>query len=341
MASLRQRGVAYHLYDPTTFPAASHLSFTINRDSRAAYLRQNDVVLCLNDITAVWDRSNAIIPPIAQVKKNLHSYIAAESQTFLEGLYYLLPEAFWIPDPISARTARLKFWQLQLAAELGFTIPDTYVGNDPAIAATLIENHEALALKVIHRKYLEYELTPLDKLKKFFYDFRYRGMLRQYADTPLILEELQYRRRATMLTRRFVQAEAGPFLKALPVAPVTIQEYIPKKLELRITVLGDRVFPCAIYSQEGASHVQVDWRHDTEALRHEPYVLPSEIEAKCLALMRRLGLQFGAIDLIVTPSEEYVFLENNVDGQWLWVQDKTGMPIAETLADLLITKQKQ
>jgi hypothetical protein len=284
----------------------------------------------------VWDRSNAFTHRLKPVRKDLSSYIAAESRTFLDGLYYLMPQAFWINDPLRAGVADIKLGQLTLAAELGFTIPDTYVGNDPEVARELVSRHDALALKVLHRKLIEYELTPLDVLRKAIHRFRYRKAFRECAGAPVLLEHLEYRRQKLMLTKRFTPAEFSGFLEALPVAPVIVQEYVPKEIELRITVVGPRVFACAIYSQEATAASRIDWRGDADSLRHEPYALPGEVEARCSALVQRLGLQFGAIDLIVTPKGEYVFLENNTVGQWMWVQNKTRLPIAEALADLLI-----
>jgi glutathione synthase/RimK-type ligase-like ATP-grasp enzyme len=64
--------------------------------------------------------------------------------------------------------------------------------------------------------------------------------------------------------------------------------------------------------------------------------LPSAIQAKLLALMDRLGLVFGCVDIILTPAGEYVFLEVNPSGQWGWIEDKTGMPITSALVDLLL-----
>lgn len=52
----------------------------------------------------------------------------------------------------------------------------------------------------------------------------------------------------------------------------------------------------------------------------------------------RMHLNFGCFDLIVTPDGEYVFLECNPNGQWLWVELATGLPIAEAIADFLTIK---
>jgi hypothetical protein len=39
--------------------------------------------------------------------------------------------------------------------------------------------------------------------------------------------------------------------------------------------------------------------------------------------------------MIVTPEDRFVLLEANPTGQWAWIQKATGLPICETLVDLL------
>jgi glutathione synthase/RimK-type ligase-like ATP-grasp enzyme len=51
--------------------------------------------------------------------------------------------------------------------------------------------------------------------------------------------------------------------------------------------------------------------------------------------MKSLQLSFGAIDLIQTPSGEYVFLEVNPSGQWLWIDDMLGLGISDSIVDWL------
>jgi glutathione synthase/RimK-type ligase-like ATP-grasp enzyme len=54
-----------------------------------------------------------------------------------------------------------------------------------------------------------------------------------------------------------------------------------------------------------------------------------------MSLVRRLGLEFGAIDLLLTPQGDYVFLEINPNGQWLWLEQMTGVPLTKAMCDLL------
>jgi glutathione synthase/RimK-type ligase-like ATP-grasp enzyme len=50
----------------------------------------------------------------------------------------------------------------------------------------------------------------------------------------------------------------------------------------------------------------------------------------------KLGLNFAAYDFIVTPNEEFYFLEVNPGGQWLWLEKKTGLEISKALAEYMI-----
>ena len=63
---------------------------------------------------------------------------------------------------------------------------------------------------------------------------------------------------------------------------------------------------------------------------------PDEVRDLLLAMNVRFGLLYGAYDLIVTPDGQYVFLEVNSVGQWLWLERATGLPISEALGKLLI-----
>ena len=48
-----------------------------------------------------------------------------------------------------------------------------------------------------------------------------------------------------------------------------------------------------------------------------------------------MDLNYGAFDFAVTRSGEWIMFECNPAGQWLWLEEATGMPIAAAIADLL------
>ncbi len=54
-----------------------------------------------------------------------------------------------------------------------------------------------------------------------------------------------------------------------------------------------------------------------------------------LRLVRELGLVTAAIDLVVTPEGDHVFLELNPSGQWAWLETGTGLPMTDALVRCL------
>jgi glutathione synthase/RimK-type ligase-like ATP-grasp enzyme len=122
------------------------------------------------------------------------------------------------------------------------------------------------------------------------------------------------------------------------LAPVVFQENMAKRLEMRVTVVGEQVFAAEIRSPEHF-RTGTDWRHYQEFGCEGFYAvhsLPADVSQRCVRLCQELGLCYGAIDLILTPTGEYVFLEVNPGGQWGWIEEFTGLPISEAVARLLM-----
>jgi glutathione synthase/RimK-type ligase-like ATP-grasp enzyme len=132
---------------------------------------------------------------------------------------------------------------------------------------------------------------------------------------------------------RLLKQEELDLLDNVRYAPVIFQEYIEAQYDLRITIVGQEIFAAAIHSQSTA--YKVDMRMDIAHAQIEAVQLPTEIEAKLHALMQRLGLVYGAIDMRLTPDGQYVFLEINPAGQWLFIEQYSKQPITTSLAKLL------
>lgn len=121
-------------------------------------------------------------------------------------------------------------------------------------------------------------------------------------------------------------------LDGVRLAPTIFQERIHADRHLRVTVVDDSIFTAAI--EPVRAEGMLDWRLDRDP-RMEPFDLPAPVAEKVLALRRRLGLRFGAIDMILDRDGRYVFLEINPGGQWLFVEIHAGLPISEAIADAL------
>jgi glutathione synthase/RimK-type ligase-like ATP-grasp enzyme len=133
---------------------------------------------------------------------------------------------------------------------------------------------------------------------------------------------------------RLLRPEELELLDHVRYAPLIFQEYVEAVHDVRITVVGDAIFAAAIHSQE--TSYPVDFRMDMDNAAISAVDLPEPVADQIRALMRALGLSFGAIDMRLRPDGEYVFLEINPAGQWLFVEEATGQPIAMALARLLV-----
>lgn len=123
----------------------------------------------------------------------------------------------------------------------------------------------------------------------------------------------------------------------LRYCPMTFQQKLEKKLELRVTIVGREIFAFSIDSQKN-EQARIDWRKEGITLLHDwkPYVLPEMVQAKLLAFMDDYRLNYGAIDMILTPDNELYFLEVNAAGEYFWLDRLCNNAISQQIAALLL-----
>ncbi len=99
--------------------------------------------------------------------------------------------------------------------------------------------------------------------------------------------------------------------------PSLVQQYIEKRYELRIFYMDEKFWTMAIFSQNDDT-TAVDFRNYNvvKPNRNIPFNIPHDIKRKIIKLMKKLDLNCGSIDMIVTPQLEFVFLEVNPVGQF-------------------------
>jgi hypothetical protein len=297
---LAARRHPYLRVDPALFPISAQLSVRLRAGVLTRTLRVDGHDYDLGAVGAIWRRRPNTPVPSPELPAGQANFVAAESSDFVNDVWETM-EVVQFPATRSVLLrSQQKVRQLQLAARLGFEVPDTAVGNAPDDLFELYDRHDQIITK-------QCGLTELgdgsDRIARFT-----------------------------------VPVRAVDLLHASSVrsCPVIIQAYVPKAVELRVTVVGDQVFAAAIHSQR-TRHTRHDWRrYDPSHTPLEPYDLPPEVALRCRMLVRRLGLHYGAFDLIVTPDQRHVFVEVNPSGQYLWVEDGAGLPITEAIADYLI-----
>lgn len=118
--------------------------------------------------------------------------------------------------------------------------------------------------------------------------------------------------------------------------PSLIQHKIEKWIELRVFFLETKFYSMAIFSQS-SNKTTVDFRNydDARPNRMVPFTLPKTVERKLNWFTKRLGLNTGSIDMIVTKKKEFVFLEVNPVGNIEMVSKNCNYPIEQDIANYL------
>ncbi len=111
------------------------------------------------------------------------------------------------------------------------------------------------------------------------------------------------------------------------------QEWVPKAHEVRLTVVDERFFAARLTA--GSEAARVDWRSDYPALVYAVEEVPTRVRVAVLQMLAHLQLRFAAMDFVVTPAGEWVFLDLNPNGQWAWIEHETGLPLCAAIADAL------
>jgi glutathione synthase/RimK-type ligase-like ATP-grasp enzyme len=223
-----------------------------------------------------------------------------ETINFVLGMLGTL-DCRWLPaHPFFVSRADCKIEQLYRAERLGFRVPQTLITNEPEEFVDFFNRqHGPLVSKPAIVNVFS-EVYPL---------------LARYTER-VTRQDLLY-------------------LDRLETCPAIFQQCITKDVEVRVTVVGERVFAAEIQSQR-SRHARIDWRrYDLSHTPHLPHELPSAVAVRCCALLHELNLSYGAIDLIRDADGEYVFLEVNPNGQYLWLEHLTGMPISDAVCDFL------
>ena len=307
---LRQRGASFAWLDLAELPARAELSVVYEPGERARpLLRVRGAEIDLRSVTAVWSLHPRPPLPHDEVPAGaVRDYVARETLDAWIGASALM-DSVWLPGPRwHEERAGHKPLQLEIARELGFEIPPTLITNSREDFLDFHRRHDGVIVsKTVHNR-----LLPVGATERY--------------DAYVLTE--------VVANRDVAHADAVRY------CPVTVQPYVDKRIELRVTVVGDRVFPVALDSQ-WTNHTRHDWRRgDHHHGRYAVHDLPPAETQRCAELVRRLGLRFGAIDLILTPGGRYVFLEINPNGAWLWMQRTTGLPIGEAICDLLMAGEK-
>ncbi|MBC9797785.1 MvdC/MvdD family ATP grasp protein [Sinomicrobium weinanense] len=299
---LRESGAQVIRFNVDEYPLQCSLSSRFENGTWQIFLDRDGQRHSLHDITAVWyRRSHNLAYGLNQILEGTYlSSAQKEIRRTLFGMLESMP-CFQIDTFSKYRRLDSKEEQMKIASALGLNIPDTCITNNPDEARDFVLSHPGGAIVKMQSSFAIY-----------------RDGKEHVVFTNIVSEK---------------DLEA---VDALQYCPMQFQEKLEKSKELRVTIVGDAVFTYAIDSQK-MENAKIDWRREGNTLldQWEPYQLPHEIEEKLLQIMDIYQINYGAIDIIVTPEEGYYFLEINAAGEYLWLDHLADGAISKQIARVL------
>jgi hypothetical protein len=270
--------------------------------------RQTGLRLESKELTTVWDRRPEI-PSELPIRGNaaIDKHNLEEAAGFLRYLRSYIADKPSIGSIKYDSLAGSKMEQIRIALFVGLNVPMTCFSNRQENIVAMAKRFDELVLKPI--------------------------------DSNSIWNEAENQEYVFYTQKVSLDSVMNAPKEAFSQTVTFVQNYIPKAFELRVTIVAGKLFCCKIESQHlSEDSGKTDWRQgDGKGLKYSPYNLPNDISQKCLQFLRLMKLNFGAFDFVVTPSGEFVFLECNPNGQWLWIELETGLKISEAIAEVLET----
>ncbi len=221
-------------------------------------------------------------------------YLNNERKHFLEGVFLSLSQAKWINPMFATQIAERKILQLRLAKQFGLIIPKTIVTNNSIKADEFLKSNESSIIK------------PVSNGLQVLTDKTYSIYTSEIEST--FFEN--YEKEITFET------------------PVLLQEKLQNKFDIRVIIIGETIFSVAINKLDKN---EVDWRKPEIEKEYSLIQLPKSLEQNLILYHKHLNLVYSAIDLIQTVDNQFVFLEINPVGEWVWLENELGLSISNSL----------
>lgn len=304
--ALAEKKVQSHTWFIGDFPSDQTISARLSNTTASRFRVADDVGKNHIDekFDVVWHRRVGDLQPVSPCVEEIDQmFVQREVRRFVTSAISSIGlDAFWVNGVAESKYADDKMLQLETARRAGFSIPDTLASNCLADIKSFF--NESGNRKIIYKPFHAYSW--------------------RYSDRQLVSYT------------RIISISDLSDEHATRACPGIFQAYMEKDFELRVTIMGNYVTAVALYSPD-----KEDWRMSSQKdeLVLKKFSLPTEVESKCLEIMKNLGLVFGCLDLIVKPNGEYVFLEVNEMGQFLWIEFM--LPeyrLLDAFTDFLISK---
>ncbi|MFF3067504.1 ATP-grasp ribosomal peptide maturase [Kitasatospora sp. NPDC057936] len=293
IVELHDRGVPVVRLDSGDFPHALSVAATISSDGVEGSITTPSRTADLSKVRSLYYRRPSGFA-FPHLDEQDARFAVTQARYGLGGIMASLPGCLYVNHPHRIGDAEFKPSGLAAAAAAGFSIPPTLITSEPDTARAFIKRHGPVIYK------------PLS--------------------APL------YRVDGISCTVEVAEVTADEIDEAVAGTAHLFQQRVDKVADVRVTVIGDQVFPVRIDCD------LLDWRTDYSKLTYSVATLPPGVTEALHAYLAHFGLVFGAFDFAVDRQGRWWFLECNPSGQWYWLEPETGLPMLTAMADLLERK---
>ncbi|MEK7153002.1 MAG: hypothetical protein AAB834_03580 [Patescibacteria group bacterium] len=194
--------------------------YALSNDKALSYLyRGKESVVAygsglLNKVSAVWYRKPEMDLRGIENPHEYRLYMRSAQATHVEALYSQFSHALWVSDYYAINRASNKPLQLEQAGSLGFRVPDTLTTSSEAAASRFMQCYPTVIVKS------EANVFPIvDGLHQFFPSTK-------------------------------VARGQKVSLRGLHHAPAIFQQAIEVVADIRVTVIGKKLFAARVYDRE-------------------------------------------------------------------------------------------
>jgi len=303
---LYEKEIPFVRLNTEDFLSEWYVNFMLGKDGSSFSIQLNNRQnIPGNMISGAYIRQPKL--PLLNIAMEDQKFAERETGETLRSLWRSIKDHLWLNAPHNILRASNKPEQLRIAQEMGFLIPNTCITSDTELMLKFYEENQKDVI-----------------VKAVKHGFLYDGINAKVAATQLLDDESIYD------------------LDQYAHLPMILQKRIHKYRDVRVTVVGEKVFATAIHSQNH-KETEVDWRladHYKIKLQHEPIILPENISKLCKKITSKFNLRYAAIDLVISKKGEYYFLELNPNGQWAWIEQITGVLIRDAIIEELGRKSE-
>jgi len=290
--------ISFYRLNTEDFPLSIDGSVFINADHSEMNICSLKGSIDFEKLKGIWFR-RPVKPDVGNLNKNDKIFAERECTEFMVSLWNLLYDRNWVSHPECLRIAERKMLQLKKAVQVGFMIPDTIISNNSIEIKTFIENHDEDVIA-----------KPLSS--------------GDYCEG-----------KSAIYTNRISLEDIFLHQSGISLAPIIIQKRVDKISDVRVNVFGDKVFSFLLKPKR--SNRIIDWRIlRPNEIQYEYINTPTCIKEYLNKFVKLFSIKFGAFDFVINKSDDWIFLENNPNGQWAWLEQVTNVKMSDALIELLL-----